>query len=257
MTADSNVRECLRLLAAGSLRRVFGVLIPLLEDQAQVVVDATFGPAGLLRQRIEAGERFDLFASASAAHPSRLHEAGLCEKPIALARNGFCAIVRRDLRLDPATLIDAMLDPAITIATSTPGADPSGDYAQTVFEKIEAERPGQGLKLKRKARHLLGGDLTSNVPAGLAPAEWLITTGQADVVLGYRSGAMTLADDSPLAAIDLPESCAVTAHYALAIRTAAGEPAHRVAAFLMSDAARVIFLRHGFHLPPDGRDNGV
>lgn len=257
MTRDSDMRQRLRLLAAGSLRRVFGVLIPLLEDQAQVVVDATFGPAGLLRQKIEAGEPFDLFASASAAHPSRLHEAGLCEKPVALARNGFCAIVRRHLGLDPATLIDAMLDPAITIATSTPRADPSGDYAQEVFEKIEAERPGQGLKLKRKARQLLGGDLTSNVPAGLAPAEWLITTGQADIVLGYRSGAMTLADDGPLVAIDLPESCAVTADYALAIRTAAGELARSAAAFLVSGAARAIFLRHGFQLPSDGRGNGV
>ena len=256
MTADSNVRQCLRLLAAGSLRRVFGVLIPLLEEQSRITVDATFGPAGLLRQKIEAGEAFDLFASASAAHPSRLHEAGLCETPVALARNGFCAIARRDLRLDPATLIDAMLDPAIAVATSTPGADPSGDYAQTVFEKIEAERPGQGLKLKRKARHLLGGDLTSNVPAGLAPAEWLVATGQADIVLGYRSGATVLTDDGPLVAIDLPESCAVTADYTFAIRTAAGEPAHRAAAFLVSDAARAIFLRHGFQLPPDGRDNG-
>lgn len=257
MTAESDRRQGLRLLAAGSLRHVFGVLIPLLEEQSRITVDAAFGPAGLLRQKIEAGEAFDLFASANVAHPDRLHEAGLCEKPVALARNGYCAIARRDLRLTPATLIDAMLDPAIAIATSTPGADPSGDYAQEVFDKIEAERPGEGSRLKRKARHLLGGGLISNVPAGLAPAEWLFATGQADIVLGYRSGAIALADDGPLVAIDLPESCAVTADYALAVRTAAGEGPHRTVAFLLSGAAQTIFLRHGFQPPPDRRGHGV
>ncbi|EIY7504502.1 molybdenum ABC transporter substrate-binding protein, partial [Salmonella enterica subsp. enterica serovar Typhimurium] len=54
----------MRILAAGSLRVVWPQLMAAF--QADAVCD--FGPAGLLRERIEAGEACDFFASANLAH---------------------------------------------------------------------------------------------------------------------------------------------------------------------------------------------
>lgn len=55
----------MRVLAAGSLKTVW----PAMMAHFPHPVETHFGPAGLLRERIEAGERCDLFASASEEHP--------------------------------------------------------------------------------------------------------------------------------------------------------------------------------------------
>jgi ABC-type molybdate transport system substrate-binding protein len=38
---------------------------------------------------------------------------------------------------------DIMLDPAVRLITSTPKADPAGDYAEAIFAKIDATRPAR------------------------------------------------------------------------------------------------------------------
>lgn len=244
-----------RLYAAGSLRRAFGEILPLFEQAHATRVEALFGPAGLLRQRIEAGAEPDVFASANLEHPRRLFEAGLFDEPICFARNPFCAVVRRTLGIESAGLIDAMLNPALTLATSTPGADPSGDYAEAVFARIERLRPGAGAVLAAKARRLLGGGFASDVPAGRAPAAWLIETGQADIVLGYQSGTLGLDPSGPCAPVDLPQGCAVTASYGLAVARGNGQRGHELAAFLTGGQAGALLHRNGF-IALDGVSQG-
>lgn len=241
------------LHAAGSLRRAFGEILPLFERDHAGRVEALFGPAGLLRERIEAGPVPDVFASANMEHPRRLFEAGLFGEPVCFIRNAICAVVRRDLAIDTAGLVDAMLDPAIGVATSTPGADPSGDYAEMVFARIDHLKPGAGAALSAKARRLLGGGFTSEVPAGRAAGAWLIETGQADIVLGYRSGTLGLDAASPCTVVALPENCAVTAHYGLAAARRTGSAGRDLAAFLLSREALEMLLRNGFLAPDDER----
>ena len=60
----------------------------------------------------------------------------------AVARNQLCALARPDVKASPANLLDLLLDPAVRLGTSTPKADPSGDYAWQLFEKAETLRPG-------------------------------------------------------------------------------------------------------------------
>ena len=62
----------LTLLAAGSLKSAFLPLVAYFQQQTGLAVDAQFGPAGLLRERIEAGTPCAVFASANAAHPLAL-----------------------------------------------------------------------------------------------------------------------------------------------------------------------------------------
>jgi molybdate transport system substrate-binding protein len=245
------------LYAAGSLRRALGELLPLFEHAHAIRVEALFGPAGLLRRRIETGESSDVFASANMEHPRRLFEAGLFGEPICFARNEICAVVRRDLAIGTVGLIDAMLDPGLVLATSTPGADPSGDYARTVFERVDRIRPGTGRALAGKARPLLGSGFVSEVPAGRAPGSWLIETGQADIVLGYRSGTLGLDRAGPCAVVALPGDCAVTASYGLAVARASGEAAHALAALLAGEQALAVLLRNGFLAPPGRPSAGI
>lgn len=113
----------MRILAAGSLRVVWPQLMAAF--QADAVCD--FGPAGLLRERIEAGEACDFFASANLAHPQALLESG------------------RDLR----------------IGTSTAGCDPSGDYTQQLFSRMGKE----GEAVRKRAVALVGGRQTLPLPA--------------------------------------------------------------------------------------------
>lgn len=253
MPREADAPQPVALYAAGSLRRAFGEILPLFEQAHAGRVEALFGPAGLLRQRIEAGPVPDVFASANMEHPRRLFEAGLFGDPVCFARNSICAVVRRDLAIDTAGLIEAMREPAILLATSTPGADPSGDYAEMVFARIDHLHPGAGAALSAKARRLLGGGFASEVPAGQAPSSWLIETGQADIVLGYRSGTLGLDASGPCAVVALPESCAVTARYGLAVARTARQQGHDLAAFLLSRAIQASLIRSGFLAPDDER----
>ena len=60
------------LLAAGSLRPAFTPLISQFTRMSGIDVNVEYGPAGLLRERIEAGEPCALFASANREHPQNL-----------------------------------------------------------------------------------------------------------------------------------------------------------------------------------------
>jgi molybdate transport system substrate-binding protein len=44
--------------------------------------------------------------------------------------------------VEPATLLDRMLDAQLKLGASTPKADPSGDYAWQVFRKADQLKPG-------------------------------------------------------------------------------------------------------------------
>ena len=82
-----------------------------------------------------------------------LARSGKAGPVVLFTRNRLCALVRADLELTEATLLDRLLDPEITLGISTPRADPSGDYAWEVFRRAEALRPGSQVRLKAKAGH--------------------------------------------------------------------------------------------------------
>ncbi|MDV7399218.1 substrate-binding domain-containing protein, partial [Arthrospira platensis SPKY1] len=107
--------------------------------------------------RIEKGEPAHVFASANMAHPEALAKAGGWQPVQVFTRNVMCAITQPRLALTPETLLDALLDPAVKLGTSTPKADPSGDYAWDIFRKADAVRPNSYAVLNAKALQLTGG----------------------------------------------------------------------------------------------------
>src|SRR5215471_15330355 len=68
--------EELVLFGAGSLREVITQIAADYQAKYGGTVRTEFGPSGLMRERIERGERVDLFASADMGHPLKLREQG-------------------------------------------------------------------------------------------------------------------------------------------------------------------------------------
>lgn len=246
LTHPAQAADPPRLFAAGSLRAAFTELL----DRFGQPVTAEYGPSGLLRQRIEAGMPADLFASADLGHPRVLGEAR--GRPhVLFARNRLCALAAPGVEATPETLLDRLLDPAIRLGTSTPRADPSGDYAWAMFARAEALRPGAAAALEAKAHRLVGGPDSAPLPPGerRSPYGWLIAKGAADLFLTYCTGTAVAAAEVPGArVVPLPALLAVGAEYGMILLTDRPE-AMRLALFLLSPAGQAVLARHGFEAP--------
>src|SRR5579863_3595995 len=81
----------MRVLAAGSLREVIGEIGQRYMNATGIQVVANFGPSGVLRERIEKGEKADLFASADMGHPLELLADGRATRVAMFTRNALCA----------------------------------------------------------------------------------------------------------------------------------------------------------------------
>src|SRR5262245_30612358 len=158
--------ETVQLFAAGSLRAALTDVGAAFEKSSGHKVEAKWGPSGTLKDEIMGGANAQVFASANMEHPAALAQAGRSGKVTMFARNRLCALARPGLAVSTTTLLDVMLDPAIKVATSTPKADPSGDYAFEMFRKAEALKPGARDTLERKALQLTGGATSAQTPGG-------------------------------------------------------------------------------------------
>jgi len=237
----------IRLFAAGSLKDALGEIAKAFEAAGGDKVEGRFDPSGLLKDEIAGGAAADVFASANMTHPQALHDAGTSGPVTRFTRNTLCALVRPGLDISSATLLDTLLNPEIKIGTSTPLADPSGDYAFEVFRKAGAIRPGAGSTLMRKALQLTGSGTSAAPPAGRSPYGWHVAEGRADIFLTYRTNvAAALAQYPGQQLVELPDSLSVGADYGLTVMTSAPDAAHRFAAFIVSDQGQQILARYGF-----------
>ena len=157
--------EELHVLAAGSLREALGEIAGRYHKAAGVEITTDFGPSGVLRQRIEKEERADLLTSADLGHPLALLKEGLATRVAMFTRNRLCGFAKPKVGLTTANFIDRLLDPAVKLGTSTPKADPGGDYTWAMFHRIEALRPGSFATLDKKAQQIVGGP-NNNAPVG-------------------------------------------------------------------------------------------
>lgn len=238
----------LAVFAAGSLREVMGEIAAGFQQQTGQVVSLTLGASGLLRERIERGESASVFASADTGHPQRLAERGGWSAPVAFASNPLCALTAEHVHTSTDALLDTLLDPVIRIGTSTPGADPSGDYAWAMFRLAEAVRSGAGEQLQRKAKKLTGDASLPTTPAGHGTYAWVMGSGQADVFLTYRTNALIAQRELPsLRLVVLPPALQVCAVYGLCVRDPAPGGARAFADGLLSPAGQAAFARHGFY----------
>lgn len=242
--------EPVTLHAAGSLRGVMTEIVQAFERESGVKVAATFGPSGVLRDRIVAGAAAQVFASANMEHPQALAAAGLARAPRAFARNGLCLLARSGAVAGPAAVLDAMLSPGLRLGTSTPGSDPSGDYAFESFAKAETLRPGARATLSQKALKLVGAADSPQPPAGRSAYAWHLTEDRADLFLTYCTNAVTARAEIPaLEQFALPAAMSVEAEYGMTLINGAPPAAARLFDYILSPAGQQRLAAHGFAPP--------
>ena len=246
----ADAEEPVTLVAAGSLKTALQEVADTFAAATGVEVTTRFGPSGLMREEIEGGAPAHVFASANMDHPRALAEAGHGGPVVLFARNRLCALARPGLAVRPDTLLDVMLDDATRLGTSTPGADPSGDYAWQLFERADALRPGAGAALEGKARQLTGGPDSPAAPEGRNTYAWVMESDRADLFLTYCTNAVLAAREVPdLQIVAIPDALSVGADYGLLVRDGAPGAATRLALHILSPEGQAVLAAHGFDAP--------
>ena len=240
--------ETVQLYAAGSLRGALTEIAKVYELSTGNKVEAKYGPSGLLKTEISAGAKADVFASANMEHPQALHDEKKGGPVLRFARNKLCALVRPGLTVDSANLLERMLDPNVKLGTSTPKADPSGDYAFEVFRKAETIRPGAQAILEKKALQLTGGAGSASPPPGRTVYGWHVAEGRADIFLTYCTNAQTAQKEgSGQQIVPLPDNLAVGADYGLTVIAGASSSAQQFVEFIMSSSGTTDFDEPRLH----------
>ncbi len=249
-TSSAASAEPVRVYAAGSLREALTTIAREHEARTGQKVALTFGASGLLRERIEGGEAAQVFASADTDHPQRLARAGGWQAPVVFTRNQLCALTSDRLAVTPEAVLATLLDPKVRVGTSTPRADPSGDYAWALFRRADGLRPGAYALLDAKALQLTGGPDSPQPPAGRSTYAWLMDEGRADVFLTYCTNAVAARQEVPrLRVVALPANLQVGAAYGLTWRTQAPPAAVRFAQSLRDAPAQDVLRSLGFGAP--------
>ena len=242
-----------QVYAAGSLREAFTEIARDHEARTGQKVALTFGASGLLRERIEKGEPAQVFASADTDHPQRLAARGGWQAPVVFTRNALCALTSEQISATPDTpdtLLATLLRSDVRVGTSTPKADPSGDYAWALFRQADKIQPGAYAQLDAKALKLTGGADSPKPPAGRGTYAWVMDQRQADVFLTYCTNAVAAQAEVPrLRVVQLPAALQVGAAYGLTVRADAPAVAQAFASALRQPAAQAVLQRMGFGQP--------
>jgi len=248
--------ETLQLFAAGSLKAAMTDVARAFEKANDgLEVATTFGASGLLRERIENGEMAHVYASANMKHPRTLAQAGKAATPVRMfARNQLCALAAESVDVTSDTLLEKLLSDDIRLGSSTPKADPSGDYAFALFEKAEALSAGAHEKLSRKALKLTGGPDTAKAPEGRSQYGWVMSLNKADIFLTYCTNAVLAQKDTPsLRKIEIPEALSVGAQYGMIVMKDAPAQSARLADFILAPEAQAILGGYGFGIGDDSK----
>jgi molybdate transport system substrate-binding protein len=239
--------EELVLFGAGSLREVMTQIAADYRATRGVNVRTDFGPSGLMRERIERGEKVDVFASADIGHPQKLQRDGRATVVAMFTRNTLCAVALPHVGVTTANLLDRLLDPGVKLGTSTPKADPAGDYTWTMFRLAEKLKPGSFAILDQKAQQIVGGTLPSASGGSSDAAIAALRDGVVDVHLGYCTSARLRMSQLPeLQLVEIPEALRVGPEYGLALVKGARPVATDLMLYILSLDGQATLKRFGF-----------
>ncbi|MGR6982087.1 substrate-binding domain-containing protein [Testudinibacter sp. P27/CKL/0425] len=235
------------IFSAGSFKKALQQLNALFQEVNPCVIQVHIGPAGLLRERIEKGERCDIFISANEENITKLarHITIIRKKTIAFNQLGITTLNNPEYQ--NSSPLELLLNPKLRLGISTPGSDPCGDYAYQLFALIEKLYPGKGILLKNKAHSLVGGENTIPIPKGEIASQYLLENGYTDVFLGYSHYAKILQQNPRLQTYSLPKELIIIASYPIAQLTQHPYIDHYFQ-FLNTPRAQTCIQNNGFQI---------
>lgn len=252
----SESSQPISVYAAGSLRDVMKALEQSYAEERSAAASSSvpppikflFGPSGTLRERIETGERADVFASASPTHTERLVTAGKLRSSSVFASNSLCVMARPGFVLNEQNLVDSLLAAEVVVGTSTPGADPAGDYTWDMFKKIELARPGAFATLDKKAQKLTGAEVSQT--DSVAPYARILMEKRADVFVTYCTNARVAQKAEPtITSVKVPVQFDVATAYGIGLAVDAPESAREFLRYVLSQRAQKVMAEFGFSAP--------
>ena len=236
-------------MAAGSLKDAFTAIFADYTKQYGGSFAPVWGPSGTLRERLQNGEAFDIFASAALPHAQAPDRRGHIRSQRAVHTQRSVRGNRRRHRArqrQPGR--DAMLKPDTRIGTSTPVADPAGDYTWEIFHRIEALRPGAFKILSDKAQQLFGGPASAAPVNGRPRLLVALDDRQIDLFIYYCSSAREIVKASAkYKSVELPPALSVGPEYGLTVSRKASPGAADFAMYLLSPPGQTGVKAFGFH----------
>lgn len=231
---------------AGSLRESLGEIVQDFGATHGLRVVTRFGNSGDMRERIERGERVDLFASADIGHARKLVTDGRASVMAMFARNTMCLLAPATFAVTSETILDKLLAPGLRIGMSPPKADPLGDYTIRLFEAAELLRPGSMATLRSRSV-VLQRPPAETSPKSSDPDVDAISEGRIDVSIVYCSGRRRYAGLLPDAQlVPFPPALQVGPEYALAVLKDAPPTAMQLALTILSPDGQKILAQNGF-----------
>jgi molybdate transport system substrate-binding protein len=233
------------LYAAGSLRLAFDDIIALHSARTGTRFVPTYGPSGKLREEIEKGRMPAVLASAAPQHTEALVKAGKLRASVVFTRNSLCLMAAPGIPLRQDALVDMLLDPALRLGTSMPGADPAGDYTWELFRNIDKVRPGSYSKLDARALKLTGREVARDDKD--LPYARVFLENRADMFITYCTNAVATAQTVPGLGVErFTADLNVAGAYTIGTTEAGGRGAEELVLLVMSPEGQAILERYGF-----------
>ena len=175
----------LRIMAADALPKPITEIGNIFKkEHPGVKIDYDFLGAGVLKGDIEEGVPCDIFLSANGKFQRQLRHKGFLKSYKVFAYDYLAAATPYNNPADvtPSNLIQKLMDPNVALTTSSPHADPAGDYTWKMFKIINKQFPGAFKKITGHANHLLDAALV--MP--------LLASGNTDLGILYTSQLLEL-----------------------------------------------------------------
>jgi molybdate transport system substrate-binding protein len=230
-------KPALRIAAASDLRYVLDELITAMRAlHPDLVINATYGSSGNFYAQIREGAPFDVFLSADTEYTRRLAAEGLAETPFPYAIGKLALVVRKETGMDPAGFGDLLKSAAIRrIAIANPAHAPYGRAAEAAMRTWKVH--------DAVSSKLVFGDSVSQ-------AAQFLDSGAAQAGLVALSLAKAKVKDLSFAIVPETAHPPIEQSGLILKRSTNPEAARTFRSYLVSDAGRTLFERHGFSLPP-------
>ena len=229
----------LTMLCAGAMHGIIEGAVAAFRDDTGIATTVVLTRSGLVRDRIAAGETFDVVVTtdAAVARLAELHRV-LARTAVAIARSGIGVAVRAGAakpRIDTSTAFVEALRNARSIAYADPASgSPSGTYLVGLLARL-------GLAAELAPKTLLVA-ATGAHPVVVCD---LVARGDAEI------GIQQISEIVPVAGVELvgplPEELQHVTTFSAAVGadTNRAEAAHRLVTFLSSPAAAPLIVANG------------
>lgn len=233
------------VMAAGSMLQLLPRLLIACPKVDESKFQTVFGPSSSLRDKIENGQRCELFISANSTYTDALVKAEIFSRAAVLGLNPTVLVFRSEIDLADNKILQLLTDPCWQLGMSTIGLDPSIDEFE-VLSKISGATKSDPQALVSRTRLITGGREDPNAPKGRNQYGWIMETQEVDLLLTLQSNAIDAVADNPtLRCTQLPLSIRVIGQFGVGISVDACREINELYDWLLSTEGKNVLEQNG------------